>query len=165
MPNFSLSDITQRNITDNSDERTNLRYNEATEYQCDDVTQRCIPRESLSIGNCTNASDESAAPLRCLADTEFRGEKNGRCISCYRVRDGLTDCLNTRAVPTSASRWWRAAAAESSSVWTSRGASGAEQVKRHKDYCGAALLPVLRRRAKVHSVGAHVRRHHRLPDG
>ena len=96
LPNLSLSDVTQRNITDNSDELTVLRCNEATEYRCDDVTQRCIPRESVrnGVGDCTGASDESAAPLRCHADTEFRCEENGRCIPRYRVNDGFADCRN-----------------------------------------------------------------------
>ena len=64
-----------------------------TEFECQDTTKRCIPREWVLDGqsDCKNSSDENS-PLPFCTSSEFACPVSRRCVPRYRVNDGFPDC-------------------------------------------------------------------------
>ena len=66
----------------------------ATEFECQDDTKRCIPREWVldNQPDCSDFSDEKL-PLPFCHSSEFACP-SGRCLHRYRVNDGFPDCFS-----------------------------------------------------------------------
>ena len=100
----------QHNSIPKTQKPPKITCDNATEFECQDDTKRCIPREwvldnqpdcldfsdepgcaNLSDGpDCANLSFENL-PLPFCLSSEFACP-SGRCLHRYRVNDGFSDC-------------------------------------------------------------------------